>query len=113
MTATKKIKSIKGKYNFTAHDKKAIRAGFDAGASAFKTPRKTYEISKTEDPYTLKVVVSFFEKNDYGRPILNRQTGVIELVDQPLTAVKTIALNSEDDRFFMPKIISKIFPAHP
>ena len=81
MNATKKIKSIKGKYNFTAHDKKAIRAGFDAGASAFKTPRKTYEISKTEDPYTLKVVVSFFEKNDYGRPILNRQTGVIELVD--------------------------------
>ena len=76
---TKEIKSIKGKYHFTAHDKKAIKAGLAAGASSFKTPRKTYQISETENPLELKVVVSEYEKDGYGRSILHKQTGIITL----------------------------------
>lgn len=38
-----------------------------------------YEISETENPLELKVVVSEYQKDGYGRSILHKQIGLITL----------------------------------
>lgn len=73
------IKSIQGKYHFTANDKKYIKQGLSGGYTNFCSPRKNFQINETDNDKELEVIITEYRADDYGRKIKHTQKGIITL----------------------------------
>lgn len=72
----RRIVSIKGKYYTTATERKAIRAGIEAGYTKWKTARKQFEIVSDNGAMAI-VRVTDREIDEYGRERLRTQDHVV------------------------------------
>ena len=75
-----RIMSIKGNSHFTATEKKYIKQGLAEGYTLWKSPRKTFEVKKTEGNQITIVVVDFYT-DMLGRRVRQSQTGIVTLKD--------------------------------
>ena len=73
------IKSINGKYHFTATEKKYIKEGLAKGYTDFCSPRKNFQIKTTDNEKQLDVIITEWQSDDYGRKIKHTSKGTVTL----------------------------------